>query len=441
VSRREPSTGARGLLRVVGRWDLTAQGVNIVLASSVFVLPGIMLTSLGGWAPLAVVGAAAGVLFVLLSFGEAAGRYSEPGGPYRYAGDAFGEYVGVQVGLLYWVVRATASASVAHVFVMYAAELWPSAGEPVPRTLLLTVVILGSGWLNYRGTRQTASVVNVITLFKTVPLLVLCAASVPLMSAGRLGGAEWPSETSWARAILLWVYAFGGFEATVIPASEAREPQRDLPRALLLALGIVAAFYLAVQIVVAGVLPGEPGPRPVADVARLALGGVGALLIAAAALVATTGHIPGSILAASRITFAIAERGGLPASLARVHPVYRTPHVSVVAFTAVVWLLAVSGTFIWNASISAIGRLLVYVATALGVLRLRRTSPSAFTPPAWVHLATTAFCSWLFLYQTLQEALVVLAVVACGSFTWLAYRFWRRRSLRVGLAAAEAPPL
>src|SRR3712207_405489 len=103
-----------GLLRVVGHWALTAPGINIVLASSAFVLPGIMLTSLGGWAPLAVIGAAVGVLFVLLSFGEAAGRYSDPGGPYRYAGDAFGEYVGVQVGLLYWVVRATASASVAH---------------------------------------------------------------------------------------------------------------------------------------------------------------------------------------------------------------------------------------------------------------------------------------------------------------------------------------
>ena len=77
-----------------------------------------MVADLRGWAPLAVVVAAMGVMFVLLSFGEAAGRYQEPGGPYRYAGDAFGEFVGVQIGLLYWVVRATASASVAHVFVM-----------------------------------------------------------------------------------------------------------------------------------------------------------------------------------------------------------------------------------------------------------------------------------------------------------------------------------
>jgi APA family basic amino acid/polyamine antiporter len=436
LSRHDTGADSRGLLRVVGYWDLIAQGINIVLASSVFVLPGIMLATLGGWSPLAVIGAAAGVLFVLLSFGEAAGRYSEPGGPYRYAGDAFGEYVGVQVGLLYWVVRATASASVAHVFVMYATELWPASNQPIPRLFLLSAVIFGAGWLNYFGTRQTASVVNVVTLFKTVPLLILCAASIGPISLERLGGSTWPSDTSWARAVLLWVYAFGGFEATVIPASEARDPRRDVPRALLVALAIVAAFYVAVQVMVVGILPGEPGERPVAEVARIVLGDGGVLMVAIAAMVATTGHIPGSILASSRVTFAIAERGGLPSCIARIHAVHRTPHVSVAIFTILVWILAISGTFIWNASISAIGRLIVYAATALAVLKLRRTSPSAFAPPAWVHLVTTAFCLWLFLYQTLHEALVVGVVLGIGTVAWGAYRLWRRRFSPTALTPA-----
>jgi len=95
----------QGLLRVVGPWDLIGQGINLVLASSVFVLPGITLAALGGWAPLSVTLAAIGTLFVLLTFGDAAGRYREPGGPYRYAGDAFGEYVGTQIGMVYWVQR------------------------------------------------------------------------------------------------------------------------------------------------------------------------------------------------------------------------------------------------------------------------------------------------------------------------------------------------
>src|SRR5262249_4037767 len=88
----EESSRARpSLARVVTRWDLICQAVNMMVGSSVFVLPGLLLADMGGWAPLAVVVASAGVLCILLSFAEAAGRYGQPGGPYRYAGDAFGE--------------------------------------------------------------------------------------------------------------------------------------------------------------------------------------------------------------------------------------------------------------------------------------------------------------------------------------------------------------
>lgn len=419
-----------GLLRVVSHWDLTAQGVSIVLASSIFVLPGITYGELGGWAPLAVVAATIGVLFVLLTFGEAAGRYRDPGGPYRYAGDAFGEYAGAQIGIIYWVVRATATASVANVFVAYMAELWPAAAQPGWRAALISAAILGGGWLNYRGTRQTSSVLNVLTLVKVAPLILLCIVGVLQLSPDRFTGSPLPTSSSWARAILLWVFAFGGFEATVIPASEARDPVRDIPRALLYALAIVAGFYIAVQIIVVGILPTPSAVRPVGTVARMLLGDGGAVMIALAAIVATNGHIPGSILASSRITYAIAERGGLPSALARVHPKFRTPYVSVLLFTLVAWILAISGSFIWNASISAVGRLIVYVATALSTLKLRRAAPSAFALPPWVHIVTIAFSGWLFVHQTLGEALVVAVVIAGGSVIWLGYRFWRLRSER-----------
>jgi amino acid transporter len=112
----------------------------------------------------------------------------------------------------------------------------------------------------------------------------------------------------------------------------------------------------------------------------------------------------------------------------------------VAVFTIFVWILAVSGTFIWNASISAIGRLLVYVATALAVIKLRRTSPSEFAPPVWVHLVTTTFCVWLFMYQTLQEGIVVGIVIGSGSLAWIAYRWWQRRSSRSTLMPAAPGP-
>jgi amino acid transporter len=413
---------APALPRVVSRWDLVCQTINITVGSSVFVLPGLLLADMGGWAPLAVLATGAGMLCVLLSFAEAAGRYAHPGGPYRYAGDAFGEFAGVQLALLYWVVRATASAAVANVFVTYFAELWPAASEPFWRVVLLTVVILGSGWVNIRGTRQTASMVNLFTLAKLVPLAVLCVAGVFFISPDNLSGTPLPPADTWGRAVLLWVFAFGGFEATMIPAGEVRDPRRDGPRALLIALLIVTLIYALVQLVVAGTVTGDATERPVGQAAGVVLGQAGPIFLAVGVLVATSGHIGGSILAASRITFAIAERGQLPAILARVHPRFRTPDVSVAAFTLALWVLAVSGNFAWNAAISAVVRLLVYAVTAVAVLRLRRSGPSAFIVPAPVHAAAVVFCAWVFSHQRLGEALAASVVVAAGSLCWWAYR-------------------
>lgn len=436
--KRQARPDRPALARVVSRFDLTCQAVNIIVGSSLFVLPGLILADMGGWAPLAVLAAAAGVLCILLSFAEAAGRYRQPGGPYRYAGDAFGEYAGVQLALLYWVVRATASAAVANVFVTYFAELWPPASEPFWRAILLTILVFGSGLVNVIGTRQTSVMVNVFTLGKLMPVTVLCFAGLFAVSWDNLAQTPLPPAQTWARAILLWVFAFGGFEAIMIPAAEVRDPVRDGPRALLAALGIVAVAYCTVQLVVAGTIVGVPSARPVGQAAGIALGPFGPVFVAAGVLLATSGHIGGSILASSRITFAIAERGSLPGVLARVNPVLKTPDTSIVLFTVLLWLFAVSGSFAWNASISAVARLLVYGATSLAVLKLRRESRSAFVVPVWVHIAALLFCAWLFAHQTLQEAIAVGAAIAFGSTIWLGYRTFRSRRQNCSVSVDSA---
>ena len=406
------------LPRVVGVWDLTWQAVNIVVGASIFVLPGVFLGAMGPWAAVAVMLAYVGVLPIVLVFAEAAGRYRAPGGMYRYVGDAFGEYAGTQVGFLYWLVRITASAAVANVFVTYLAELWPAATQPVARVLVLTLLLLSAAWMNVRGTRQAASTLNFLALAKLLPLLLLCAGAAFVVSMP----TELPSlpqPTVWARAILLWVFALGGFEATLIPASEATNPERDGPRALLIAMAIVAGTYASIQLVVVLLLGHTAADRPVAQAAQIVAGRAGALLVTGGALVATVGHIGASMLAGSRITFAMASRGALPAAFQHVHPVFRTPSLSIVVFASGVWLLAVSGSFVWNAYLSAVARLFVYAATAFAVLRLRRNGSSTFVVPTVVPYIAIGFCLWLLANQTLREALAVGVVVACGSVLWL----------------------
>jgi amino acid transporter len=422
ADRAPAATSALQPDRVSRRRDLTAQAVNIVVGSSVFVLPGIAAAQIGAWAPVAILAATTGVFLVVLSFAEAAGYYTAAGGPYRYANDAFGGYVGAQIGVLYWTVRATSSAAVANVFATYLAEFWPAATAAAPRFAVTTLLVFGSAVVNIVGTRRTVTVLNLFTVTKMVALAALGIAAIGLGRTVYPGAGALPSPAEWARAVLLWIFAFGGFEATLITAGEARDPANDGPKALVTAVSIVAALYLLIQWVVL-VIPGAAAStRPLADAARFLLGGPGAALVTVAALLATTGHVPGSMFAASRLSYAMAERDVLPPAFARLHPRFRTPVVSILAFGFVVWLLAISGSFVWNASLSAIARLIVYGSTSLAVLRLRHESRSTFRVSPWVHVAALLFCGWLIAHLTWNEAFAVSIVWLVGSALFIGRR-------------------
>jgi len=430
----EPAPHAAATLRldrVSRRHDLTAQAINIVVGSSVFVLPGAAAAQIGAWAPLAIVAAAAGVFLVVLSFAEAAGYYSEAGGPYRYASDAFGGYVGAQIGVLYWTVRATSSAAVANVLVTYLVEFWPAATSAGPRTAVLTVLVFGSALVNIAGTGRTVAVLNLFTIAKTTALVALGVAAIALHAGVYPAAGVLPSPGEWARAVLLWIFAFGGFEATLITAGDARDPTHDGPKALVTAVAIITLLYMLTQWVVLVVPGAAASSRPLADAARYLVGGAGAAFVTMAALVSTSGHVPGSMFAASRLSYAMAERDVLPPAFAQLHRRFKTPVVSIVAFAGLVWLLAVSGTFVWNASISAIARLIVYGSTSLAVLRLRSRRQSTFRAPVWVHVAALGFCGWLIASLSVPEAFAVSIVWLAASVLWFCRRWWTAEAARI----------
>jgi len=121
----------------------------------------------------------------------------------------------------------------------------------------------------------------------------------------------------------------------------------------------------------------------------------------------------------------MAERGALPGSLARVNRRFRTPHVSILAFACLVWVLGASGSFVWNASLAAITRLFVYGCTSLAVLRFGTSRSSTFPVPRWVHVAATAFCGMLLLNVTATEWSAVGVLWLAGSLLWLVRGSWQ----------------
>jgi amino acid transporter len=366
------SPAVPALKRELGRWDLTAIGVNQVIGGAVFALPAGLAASAGGWSPWMVAAVGAASMLIALSFAEVASRFEGTGGPYLYTRAAFGRFAAFEVGWMLWFTRVASWASVINVLVSSLGFYWPVVTAGAPRALLLTAIIAAVSAINIRGIRESSFVVNALTIGKLLPLVTFVLAGVFFIDWSRLMPSAGVSLKDLSASGLLLIFAFGGYEVVPVVAGEARDPRRDVPFALIMTIAIVALLLTLAQIVALGTLPGLSTSRtPLADAAAIFLGTGGAALITLGAVSSTSGNNMGSAVSGARNLFALAEQGDLPSLFARVHPRFRTPVIAILATAAVAVVLAVSGSFRTMAAVSAISRLIVYVATCASTLRLR----------------------------------------------------------------------
>jgi len=223
-----------------------------------------------------------------LCHAEVASRFTDAGGPYLYSREAFGAFVGVQAGWLSFCIRVTSMGANLNVFADYLAQILPVAGQGGGRVLTLVVVTAVVTWLNVIGVRTGARTVDLFVVAKILPLLLLVVLALPRVSSDVLATQRVPSP-DWTQAILLLVFAYGGFEAALIPAGEVKDPRRDSAFALLVGMGVVATLYMLVQVAVVGVLPSAARfPAPVAATFGVLLGAAGVTLGSLAAMVASS---------------------------------------------------------------------------------------------------------------------------------------------------------
>ncbi len=419
------------LVRAIGRWSLTALVVNSIIGSGVFGLPSKVAGLIGRFSPVAVLLAGIGMGIIFGCFAEVASRFQQAGGPYLYARAAFGRGMGIQMAWMLFLGQAAAPAANANLFVIYLAEFWPHARDPWPRALILTVLIGVLALVNVRGVRAGAQVSNLFTSAKLLPLFAVIVMGLFVLRAHPVessAGAGVPMTTGlWLQAVLLLVFAYGGFETALAPMGEANDPRRDAPFALFTGLLVCITIYVLIQWVVVGVLPDAAhSDRPLSDVARVALGSFGARLVAVGALISFYGYLSAKILAMPRVTFALAERGDFPKAFASIHPRFLTPYVSILIFAAIVWAFALSGEFKWNVTLSAVARLLYYAVccAALPVLRRKQPGEARFRLPAGNLLAGLAviICAILVTRVDFDQSLILLATIAVGFLNWLIVR-------------------
>src|SRR5579863_790513 len=419
-------TGTAGLVRAIGRWTLVALTVNSIIGSGIFGLPSVVAGLLGKLSPLAVLFAGGGMAVIMGCYAEVASYFHEAGGPYLYARAAFGRMMGIQTAWMLCLGQVAAPAANANLFLIYLGEFWPHAKAPLPRFVILTVLVGVLAFINFRGVRGGAQVSNIFTAAKLLPLLAVIVLGGAVMWAHHSNVSPAPvhaSTADWLRAMLLLAFAYGGFETALAPMSEARNPRRDVPFALFAALVACTLIYALIQYVVVGTLPDAAhSERPLADVARLALGHFGAGLVAIGALVSFYGYLSAKILAMPRVTFALAEQGDFPRAFGAVHPRFKTPYVSLLVFALLIWGFALMGEFKWNLTLSAIARLFYYAVgcAALPVLRRRRPAGAMFRLPGGTLFAVVgaAICLVLMSQVDFGQSLILIATIGIALANW-----------------------
>jgi basic amino acid/polyamine antiporter, APA family len=417
------------LLRAIGRWSLVALAINCILGSGIFGLPATVAGLVGGASPAAVLLAGAGMGVIIACYAEVASQFTETGGTYLYLRHAFGRVMGLQVGWMSLLTRLTACAAGVNLLVAYLGEFWPAATEPIPRLIVITLFLGTLAAVNYRGVGAGALMSNATVVAKLLALGAVCAAGIAYLSVHAPVAAPPVAANvdSWLKAMLLLLFAYGGYEAALNPMGEARNPRGDVAFALFVALLVLTALYSTLQLIVVSVLT-DPADsqRPLADAARVLMGAPGAALIAVGALISVYGYVSANLLSVPRSMFALAERGDFPPAFGAVHTRWRTPYVSIVVFAALLWIFSQFASFSWNVTLSAVARISYYAAVCAAVPVLRRMQPqaAAFRLPGGLTLPALGItiCVVLLTRVDFSKSLILLLTIVIGLANWLAVR-------------------
>lgn len=418
-----------GLVRGIRRWDLVAVAINAIIGAGIFGLPSRVYGLIGPYSLIAFIVCAIVVALIILCFAEVGSRFDETGGPYLYAREAFGSAVGFEVGWLMWLARLTAFAANCNLLVDYLGFFWAPATTHYWRELIIVVVVAALAAVNVIGVRDAARVSNFFTVGKLIPIILFIGAGMFFISSGNYTLAERPAYGAFSSSVLMLIYAFSGFEMAAIPAGEVRDPRRNLPLALITAIGVVALLYISIQVVCIGTLPGlATSGRPVADASSIFLGRAGGAIISAGIVVSIVGNLNVIILSGSRLPFAMSERGELPKIVSATHRKFRTPHASILITAAVVLGLTLWSTFSKQVNLSVIARLLSYSVTCAALLVFRwkpHAPPAAFKAPAGVAVALAALllAAWLLSNISLLDARDSVIAATAGLLIYFAYRF------------------
>ncbi|WOJ93744.1 APC family permease [Congregibacter variabilis] len=422
------------LRRDIGSFGAAFLVLNALIGAGIFALPGKVAVNAGLLSPWLFLVVGALFLTVVLTFAELASYYDETGGPVLYATEAFGPLAGFGTGWLLFLARTTSFAANATVMAAYLGSLFEVLAGELPRAIIITTVAVGLTWANIVGVRNGVRAMGIFTVLKVTPLLILVLLGLQYVSQSTLLPSASLLVDDLGSTTLLMIYAFVGFETLAVTAGETAQPRRTLPRVLLatvVATGIL--YFLIVLVFVSVIEPLQYDKATLVDVGRSLAGTAGAFAITLAAVFSIGGNLAGSMLAAPRLVFSLAENRQLPPWFAHVHPRYATPDRCIMLMGMLALALALSGSFVKLAVASSVARLLGYVICIASLPAIRNNVTKAVRNGAFrlkggylIPVLGLVICLWLLMQSQAESWLAVSLLLVVGA---LFYAFEKRFGL------------
>lgn len=439
----------RGILRrSLGPLNLTALGIGSVIGTGIFVLTGTAASQNAGPAlVLSMIIAAIACAFAGLCYAEFAAMVPVAGSAYTYAyatvGELFAWIIGWDLVLEYALSTATVAVGWSGYFVSLMRDIGlrvPLALTGPPGALLVdgvggtargvfnlpAALIVGAvALLLVRGIRQSANVNTVLVLIKCTVLIVFVTVGAAYVQRANLTPFIPPNTGDFGhfgvsgvlRGAAVMFFAYVGFDSVSTAAQEARNPQRDMPIGMLASLGICTVLYVAVALVLTGIVPYQQ--LNVADPLAVGIDATNARwlspFIKVSALFGLFSTMLVTMLGQTRIFFTMSRDSLLPDLFSRVHPVFRTPHLSTAVTAVVVALVAGLTPITKLAELTSIGTLLAFSLVCIGVMLLRHTSP---------HTPRPFRTPWVPVVPLLGVFTCVLQMVSLPGATWVRLGLW-----------------
>lgn len=421
-----------------GLFSIILLGINAIVGTGIFLLPNRAYAEVGVNSIYVIIFDAFLVISIALCFAEMGGMYKNNGGPYIYAKEAFGSFVGFEVGIMKWAIAIIAWAAMAMGFPTALGAVWTPAQNPIVQKVIAISIITLLGIMNIMGVKISKIMNNIVTTGKLLPLILFITVGIFFIKGSNFVNpvtedGEVVLKGTFGSAALLIFYAFTGFESIGVAAGDMDNAKKNVPLAICIVLALVAVIYTLIQVNSIGILGTALATTetPVATASEAFLGKWAGSLVTAGTLISIGGINIASSFLTPRSGVAMSDENQLPSIISKRNS-KDVPYVAVIISCVLTALITLTGSFTTLAAISVVSRFAQYIPTCLAVPVMRKKAPEmerGFVIPFGPTIPVIAIVVsiWLLTQSDMKRIIFGLGGLVIGAVIYVIMKVYNKK--------------